>query len=105
MHDATAVRHSSVRLLLALAASLGFDVWTLDANQAYLQAAYDLGRKVYLRTGAIQLQPGELIQLIKPLYGLADSGDLWARTLMNFHCEGLDMTKGISDFSLLAARW
>ncbi len=37
-HSTQTIQASSTRLLLSLAATLGFDVWTADVTQAYLQS-------------------------------------------------------------------
>jgi hypothetical protein len=39
VHTATQLSHSSSRLILAVAAILGFKVWSTDVNRAYLQSA------------------------------------------------------------------
>jgi Reverse transcriptase (RNA-dependent DNA polymerase) len=85
---------------MALAAILGFNVWSYDVRQAYLQAATPLLRDVYVQTDALSLKKGELLRLLKPPYGLSDSGDYWARTLSNFHLEQLCLQQSTGDFSL-----
>jgi hypothetical protein len=104
VHTATTLRHSSLRLLLALAATLDFDVWTVDADQAYLQAAERLPRSVFVKHNALRLSPGEIAQILKPLYGLADSGDLWAKILVHHHLKDLAMSQSTSEFSLFLRR-
>ena len=45
IHNSTTLPHHSVRILVALAAIFGFNLWSSDVNQAYLQAAENLQRK------------------------------------------------------------
>jgi hypothetical protein len=37
VHNFTTVRQSSTRLIMALAATFGFRIWSQDVKQAYLQ--------------------------------------------------------------------
>jgi hypothetical protein len=74
------VQQSSIRLLLSLAAIVGFKVWSNDVSQAYIQASVPLLRDVYIRPDCLDLRQNELVRLIKPLYGLGDSGDYWGQT-------------------------
>ncbi len=74
--NSTTARQTSARLLVALAAIMGFDVWAEDISQAYLQSANELLREVYLRPNRQLHVPAEYeLKLLRPLYGLADSGD------------------------------
>lgn len=79
---------------LSIAANHGFDVCTSDFKQAYLQSEDPLGRSVYIRDplAEFNLSQNEWLQLLKPLYGLCDSGDLWNGTLDNHHRCDLSMT-------------
>jgi hypothetical protein len=104
VHIASTVRHSHVRMIFALAAILGFDVWTSDVRQAYLQAATPLLRDGYIKTDVISLAQDEVLRLLKPLYGLSDSGDYWSKTLSDFHAQQLRLEQATGDFALYFRR-
>ena len=101
VHESKTLRQSSKKLILALAAIFGFRVWTHDVKQAYLQSFQNLMRRVYLKPSKeFELSSDQLVQLLKPLYGLADSGDYWNRT-MNLHLQDdLGMKSTTGDISL-----
>jgi hypothetical protein len=49
VHSSTTLKQSSIRLLLATAAIMGFEVIIADVIQAYLQSASELKRKVCVK--------------------------------------------------------
>lgn len=100
IHNSTTLKHQSVRLILALASVFGFDLWSSDVNQAYLQSAEQLKRDIFIRPDELMLAPDELLQLILPLYGITESGDYWGETLTDHHINDLKMTQTKQDFSL-----
>jgi len=51
-------------------------------------------------TKEFELSENQLLKLMKPLYGLSDSGDYWHTTFTNHLKNDLSMTCGISDLSL-----
>jgi hypothetical protein len=87
-------------MILALASVFGFDLWSSDVNQAYLQSAEQLQRDIFIRPDELILAPNELLQLILPLYGITESGDYWDETLTEHHTNDLGMTRTKQDFSL-----
>jgi len=97
LHDTSTVRYHSIRILVGLAAVFGFNLFSSDVIQAYPQSAELLDRKIYVKpTAEFELAPDQLLQLLKPLYGLSESGDYWGRTF-RFHLEqelGMQATTG-----------
>lgn len=69
-------------------------------TQAYLQGAERILRKVYIRgKPEFQLEYDELLEILRPLYGLADAGDYWHATFLR-HLKGdLQMTTTATDLS------
>lgn len=104
VHNSVTLKQSSMRVLIALATILGFDVWTMDVKQAYLQSAVALQRDVFIRPDQIELKPGELLKLVQPVYGLSDSGDYWCETFAKFHTNNLRMQQSTGDFALFFRR-
>lgn len=104
-HDVTALRPASIRLILSIASILGLRLFLLDVMQAYLQAKDLLTRVVYLRPKPedmhlFGLATGYILKLLKPLYGLCDSGDYWNKTIDDHLTDDLGMEKAVSDVSL-----
>jgi Reverse transcriptase (RNA-dependent DNA polymerase) len=104
VHDGNNLRQSSLRLIMAVAAVFGFDVWSEDIRQAYLQAAEPLLRDVYIRPPSMSLGTRELLKLLRPLYGLSESGDYLAETLQDHHLRDLRMNRATGDFAVFFRR-
>ncbi len=101
VHNSTNLKQSSVRILVALAAIFGFRLWSQDVSQAYLQSAEKLMREVYARpTKEFCLPSDQLLRLLKPLYGLPDSGDYWHSTFAKHLRDDLLMSCTAGDLSL-----
>ena len=106
VHNTTTLKQSSVRMLVAIAAIFGFKLWSQDVSQAYLQSAEKLMREVYLKPNRrdaekhFHLNEKQLLRLLKPLYGLADSGDYWHVTFANHIKNDLEMIPSTGDLSL-----
>ena len=101
VHNSTNLRQSSTRLIASLAAVHIFRIWSHDVSQAYLQSSEKLMRKVYLRPPKeLNLSSDELIEIIKPLYGLPDAGDYWDRTMADHLRRDLNMVPTYDDIAL-----
>lgn len=76
VHNSTTLQEGSIRTLISIAVILGMRLWTKDVSQVYLQYARQLIRNIYVRpTREFRLNSDQLLRLLKPLYGLSESGD------------------------------
>ena len=78
VYGAQSLQPSSIRLLLAMAAMHCFDVWSTDVKLGYLQSSEPVARRFFVNNPApeFELHPVECSELLRPLYGLSDAGDL-----------------------------
>lgn len=106
VHNSTTVRQSSTRVLTALAAVFGLRVWSHGITQAYLQSASKLMRDVYLKPSKeFELSSDQLVKLLKPLYGLADSGGYWNVTMAKHREDDLGLKHTAGDMSLFLRKF
>jgi hypothetical protein len=105
VHEPNVVYSTSVRMLVALAAIMGFTIWSEDVTQAFVQSSGNLLREVFVEPPKeLELDSDLVLKLLKPLYGLSDAGDYWARTLLDHHRKDLHMTPTVTDGSLFFLR-
>lgn len=72
-------------------------------TQAYMQKSEKLMRDVYLKHfKEMNIQSNQLVQLLKPLYGLSESGDYWGRTCRKHLENELDMKSCMFDDALFS---
>lgn len=69
-----------LRLVLALVSIFGFDVFSEDVRQAYLQSASNPQQTIFVEPNELELGHDELLQRTLPLYGPSESGEFWDRT-------------------------
>jgi hypothetical protein len=86
-------------LLVGLAAVFGFRHFSTDVMQAYLQSASKLMRDVFIETSQEKFELGldHVLQLLKPLYGMPDSGDYWGKTFSSHLKYNLGLTTTCGD--------
>ena len=105
VHNLSTLRQSSTKLIVSTSAVLGWRLFSHDVNQAYLQSKDAMTRDLYVRVRPkdakyFKLQDGELLKLLKPLYGVADSGDYWDATFATHVKEDLGMSPMTGDPAL-----
>ena len=84
---------------------LGWRLFSHDVNQTYLQSKDTMRWDLYVRVRSKdakypQLLDGELLKLLKPLYGGVDSGDYWDVTFATRVKEGIGMSPMTGDPAL-----
>ena len=102
VHDTQTLQQPSVRVILVIAAAEGYDVWISDVKLAYLQSGIKMKRKIYIRNPAPEfgLEEDECFELLLPLYGLGDAGDMWHKTIKGHLEHDLGMHHTIIDPAL-----
>ena len=88
--------------MIALAATLGLRVWSIDVKLAFLQSTEPLHRRIFIRNPAEEsrFEPEQCFELLRPIYGLADAGDLCHVTMDKHLIDDLQMEQSKSDPSL-----
>lgn len=104
MHYLHILKQSPAFSILALATILGFEVWSLDVKQAYLHSASKLQQKIFTSLESVEFGINELLQVIRPLYGLSDSGDYWCETNSRFNVNQLRLQQSTVDFTFSSKR-
>lgn len=87
VHSSLTQQPQSIRPLLLLAAVFGFHFWTSDILKGYVQASEALEREVFNKrtTSEFEMSPEQCLNLLRPLYGLCEDGELWQITLGKHH--------------------
>lgn len=93
VHSSQTFQLISIRLLISLAAIHNFTVWIYDVKQAYLQSAHPLGGSTYIRGPLPEsnISKDNLLKLLKPLYGISESGGLCHKNLKDLYRRDLSM--------------
>ena len=96
---APTVNRFSQRLLLALAPSIPKTrVFSRDITQAYVQSNTKLERQVYIKAPKeMGLPDGWVLKIMKPLYGIPESGLHWYLTYLDHHLNELNMKRTRTD--------
>ena len=99
------LRQSSTKLLISTVAVLGFRILSHDVRQAYRQSKDKMTRVFYLRPkeedrDLFGLCPNEVLEILKPLYGVCDAVDYCGITIIAHIEEDLFMIPLVGDPSL-----
>ena len=89
VHDARTVRPESICLLVALGIIFGLELFTADWKQDYIQSKSAVKRDILIRPAELEFNTNELVKIVRPIYGLPDSGEYYADTLAHHlrgHC-------------------
>lgn len=103
---APTVQRYSQRTALSIAVSSPhMESYTRDITQAYVQSNTMLERNVYIKAPPeLDLPDGFVLKVVKPLYGIPESGLHWYLTYLTHHLDTLHMTRSKSDPCVLIKR-
>ena len=89
-------------MILVIARIKSFRTWVINVKLAYLQSNKPLIRKIFVTNPAPEFDvfSKEFLELLGPIYSLADSGDEWHLTQNDRVQIDLKMTPTIIDQSL-----
>ncbi len=83
-NESSTVLQLSIRIAITFIVSHGFNIWSRDISQAFLESEYPLRLTIYVRPPEgenilerIGSDPGSLLHAIKPQYGLSDAPGYW----------------------------
>jgi hypothetical protein len=99
------IQRTSQRLMICLAAMLRdeeTELYLRDITQAYTQSKSKLNRVFYIHpppelTAQLGMNNDVILQVVKPLYGVPESGNHWFKTYHGHHTEQLGMTQSTYD--------
>ena len=105
VHSIPTLRQSSTKILVSTAAVRGFRIFSHDVKQEYLQSKDKMTRILYLKPKEedrklFGINCDEVLEILKPLYGVCDAGDYWGITIITHVEEDLLMTPFAGDPSL-----
>jgi hypothetical protein len=102
------IQRMSQRLILAIGVSLmatyGMKMELRDITQAYIQSTDKLARQLFAKPPKelkSSFPPDTIFQVVRPLYGAAESGLYWYKTYHNHHTGKLRMKTSTYDPCLL----
>ena len=102
VHTTVTLQPSSIRLLALISEILDLELWISDACQAFLQAAKKLTTVRYIIDPPPEfgIPPDMCLKVVRALYGLTESGDMWYETLDDHHAKDLGMVSSKLDPAL-----
>ena len=96
------VTKASVRIMLSIPTKKGLKVFLRDISQAYVSSDKKLLREIYITPPKeLGLSPDIMWKVIRPLYGLPESGVIWFETYIAHHHDKLKMKSSEVDPCLL----
>ncbi|GBE84202.1 hypothetical protein SCP_0601800 [Sparassis crispa] len=94
--DAPVAKTASIRVALAFAARHDFEVHQIDVKSAYLHGEFEENEVIYMSLPPgtnLTKEPGMVLRLLRPLYGLRQSARHWHKKLLRALQEFLRMVQ------------
>ena len=105
VHDLSTLRRTSIRIIISLAVTKGFKIFSHDVSRAYLQSDEQPTRDMYLQPKKkdfelFNINKSKVLKLLKLLYVTCNAGDYWNKTISSHIQLNLHMVPSRSDHSL-----
>ena len=83
VHGAQTIQRASIHIILVVAKIKGYRIWVVDVKLVYLQSDRHLIRIIFIMNPETELElyPQECLELLLPIFGLAESEDEWHQAL------------------------
>lgn len=103
MTYALTVQRISHRLLLCLSSrDKSLLIFLRDITQAFIQSGSFIQRRIFVEPPfSLKLGPNSLLHVVKPLYGLPESGLYWFETYHQNHTDNTEMKHAVVDMCFL----
>ena len=96
------IQRVSQRLILCLAMVFdNRDLYLRDISQAYVQSSTNLARRFYIKPPKEVDLGGNVLKVLRPLYGVPEAGTHWYNTYHKHHTEKLGLNPSSYDPCLL----
>lgn len=96
--DMSVAKQHTTKMLPGLEDAFDFRNCSSDVTQAYVQSSEELQKDIFIDSPKeLNLGPGQLVKLLKPLYGPLESVDYCRRTFRSHLIEQLAMKSSVSD--------
>ena len=95
------IQRASQRIIVCLSMLLPMKLYTRDISQAYVQSTTNLARQLFVKPPKDVNLGDNILQVVRPLYGVPEAGTHWFKTYHTHHVQKLNLTVSTFDPCLM----